>query len=242
MNNFALIVLTLVVVAVVNTAAYPPYDDNFLIEGDDDAEMIDLSHYGSSIFREPSNETGLLVASYDPNTDDRNPEEIGDYLEGDILIPPSFARNGLVAVSSHWPGAIVPFEISGYFGEYFAFECNSSAQLVSMAKWHLSISDARSMGMIEAAINEYHKRTCIRFRARTYERDYVSFTSDQTGCWSSVGRLGGRQVSAFTLQYIRTASETLILFIYFSPIKYECRPLTCNRQDARSKLEQSSMK
>lgn len=67
---------------------------------------------------------------------------------------------------------------------------------MSMAKYHLSISDARSMNMIEAAINEYHARTCIRFKARTYERDYVSFTSDQTGCWSSVGRLGGRQVSA----------------------------------------------
>lgn len=118
MNNFALICFALVIVAVVNTAAYPPYDDNFLTE-DEDAEMIDLSHFGSSIFREPNNETGLLVASYDPNTDDRNPEEIGDYLEGDILIPPSFGRNGLVAVSTHWPSAIVPFEISGYFGKYF---------------------------------------------------------------------------------------------------------------------------
>lgn len=118
MNNFALICLTLVIVAVVKTAAYPPFDDNFLTEEDDDAEMIDLSHFGSSIFRQPSNETGLLVASYDPNTDLRNPEEIGEYLEGDILIPPSFGRNGLVAMSSHWPGAIVPFEISGYFGEY----------------------------------------------------------------------------------------------------------------------------
>lgn len=126
MNNFAIICLTLVIVAVVNTAAYPPFDDNFLTEEDDDAEMIDLSHFGSSIFREPNNETGLLVASYDPNTDDRNPEEIGDYLEGDILIPPSFARNGLVAVSSHWPGAIVPFEISGYFGECFLLLSNES--------------------------------------------------------------------------------------------------------------------
>lgn len=117
MNNFVLICLAFVIAAVVNTAAYPPFDDNFLTE-DEDVEMIDLSHYGSAIFREPSNETGLLVASYDPNTDARNPEEIGEYLEGDILIPPSLARNGLIAMTSHWPSAIVPFEISGYFGMY----------------------------------------------------------------------------------------------------------------------------
>lgn len=120
MNNFALMCLILVIGAVVNTAAYPPFDDNFLTD-DEDVEMIDLSHFGSSIFREPNNETGLLVASYDPNTDDRNPEEMGDYLEGDILIPRSQVqgRNGLIAMSSHWPSAIVPFEISGYFGMYY---------------------------------------------------------------------------------------------------------------------------
>lgn len=51
------------------------------------------------------------------------------------------------------------------------------------------------MDMIERAINEYHRRTCVRFKPRTYERDYVTFTSDNTGCWSSVGRIGGKQVS-----------------------------------------------
>lgn len=108
------------VVALIASASASPFEDNFLNE--DDAEMIDLSHFGSSIFREPNNQTGLLVASYDPNTDTRNPEELGNYLEGDMLIPPSMARNGLIASSSHWPGAIVPFEIRGSFGMYnFAF-------------------------------------------------------------------------------------------------------------------------
>lgn len=51
------------------------------------------------------------------------------------------------------------------------------------------------MDLIEQAINEYHRRTCVRFKPRTYERDYVSFTNDPTGCWSSVGRVGGKQVS-----------------------------------------------
>lgn len=55
------------------------------------------------------------------------------------------------------------------------------------------------MDLIERAINEYHRRTCIRFKSRTYERDYIVFTSEPTGCWSSVGRIGGRQVSIQTL-------------------------------------------
>lgn len=59
------------------------------------------------------------------------------------------------------------------------------------------ILDAYGMDMIEKAINEYHRRTCIRWKARTYERDYVTFTNERTGCWSSVGRIGGRQVSYF---------------------------------------------
>lgn len=123
MNSFAIIHLIFAIAVVANAIPYPPFDDNFLDE--DDAELIDLSHFGSSIFREPSNQTGLLVASYDPNKNDLNPEEMGEYLEGDILIPPSFARNGLVAVSSHWPGAMVPFEIRGYFGKSFtAFDVN----------------------------------------------------------------------------------------------------------------------
>lgn len=55
--------------------------------------------------------------------------------------------------------------------------------------------DAKSMDLIERAIDEYARRTCIRFRPRTYERDYISFTNEPTGCWSSVGRIGGKQVN-----------------------------------------------
>ncbi|XP_055324074.1 hatching enzyme 1.2 isoform X2 [Sitodiplosis mosellana] len=152
--------------ALVSAAPYPSVDNNFVDE--DDVPSIDLSQYGSSIFGVPSNKTGQLVATYDPSTSEMNPEELGEYLEGDMLIRPDFGRNGLIASSSHWPGGVVPFEISGYF-------------------------DANGMDLIERAINEYHRRTCIRFKPRTYERDYVTFTSDSTGCWSSVGRIGGRQ-------------------------------------------------
>lgn len=51
------------------------------------------------------------------------------------------------------------------------------------------------MDLIERAINEYHKRTCIKFTPRAgHEPDYISIESGSSGCWSSVGRIGGKQV------------------------------------------------
>lgn len=49
------------------------------------------------------------------------------------------------------------------------------------------------MQMIEDAINQYHKNTCIRFVPHMGERDYISIESSSSGCWSSVGRVGGKQ-------------------------------------------------
>lgn len=90
-----------------------PIDGNSI---DEDVEYIDLSPYGASIFKEPSNLTGDLVSSYDPNTDEMNPEELGEYLEGDMRMPQSYGRNGVIATASHWPNGVVPYEIDGHFG------------------------------------------------------------------------------------------------------------------------------
>lgn len=97
-----------------NGAPFASIDDN---QVDGDLESIDLSQYGSSIYRIPSNETGYRVANYNPD-DGMNPEELGDYLEGDMVMPHDFGRNGLIAASSHWPNGIVPFEINGDYCEY----------------------------------------------------------------------------------------------------------------------------
>lgn len=102
------------IIAIANAA--PQGFENNLLEDDPTVPIIDLSHFGASIFGVPSNKTGQLVASYDPSTDGRNPEELGEYLEGDMLMPAGFGRNGLIAQSSHWASGIVPYEISGYFG------------------------------------------------------------------------------------------------------------------------------
>lgn len=83
----------------------------------DNEFKIDLSHLGVQIFGMPDNETGKLVANYDPREDKFNPEELGSYLEGDMLVPGTMSRNGLTLEITRWPDGIVPFEIDGDFGK-----------------------------------------------------------------------------------------------------------------------------
>ncbi|GIY10624.1 zinc metalloproteinase nas-15 [Caerostris darwini] len=46
--------------------------------------------------------------------------------------------------------------------------------------------------MFNAAFNNYHQYTCVRFVPRTNERDFVYMFSGQ-GCYSMVGKVGGQQ-------------------------------------------------
>ncbi|XP_075158663.1 hatching enzyme 1.2-like [Haematobia irritans] len=134
-------------------------------------DVIDLSFYGMALFGEPDDQyTARMVANYTPETSAVNPEELGSYLEGDILVPKQgvILKNGLTTQSSRWPNGIVPYEIRGNF-------------------------NAQDMSIIEHAIAEYHRRTCIRFVRRTSQQDYISIVSGNSGCWSSVGRVGGKQ-------------------------------------------------
>lgn len=79
-------------------------------------ETIDLSQYGSRVFGEPSKDVGAEVENWKANQKSGNPEELGSYLEGDILFLKGNARNGLIAETSHWPNGQIPFEIMGDFG------------------------------------------------------------------------------------------------------------------------------
>lgn len=50
------------------------------------------------------------------------------------------------------------------------------------------------MDLIEKAINAYHQNTCIKFfPRRSMDMDYISIENDKSGCWSSIGRIGGKQ-------------------------------------------------
>ncbi|XP_044739805.1 zinc metalloproteinase nas-4 [Chrysoperla carnea] len=135
----------------------------------DPEDLIDISHLGSAAFGKPDENTGEILDKWHPETNDSNAEEVGNYFEGDILIPKPLSRNGIGAESARWPGGKIPYEIKGYYS-------------------------AKDMSMIQAAMNDYHTMTCIQFVPRTSnDKDYISITSGNTGCWSSVGRIGGRQ-------------------------------------------------
>lgn len=139
---------------------------------DDTVGSIDLTHYGEKIFGSPDHRSGENLNEWE-RTRSGNPEEMGTYLEGDILFPinqSSSGRNGIVNQSYRWPNGVIPFEIAGSF-------------------------DAQSMNLIEKAINSYHQNTCIKFKPRSStNRDYISIQNSASGCWSSVGRVGGKQV------------------------------------------------
>jgi len=53
-------------------------------------------------------------------------------------------------------------------------------------------SNKFAMVVINAAMKEWSRKTCIRFKKRTTEADYVRFMM-ANGCWSYIGCQGGRQ-------------------------------------------------
>lgn len=67
-----------------------------------------------------------------------------------------------------WPSRRIPYAISSQYSSF-------------------------SRSRIASALEEYSKKTCIRFVPRTNERDYV-FIAPDDGCYSTIGRAGGRQV------------------------------------------------
>lgn len=55
-------------------------------------------------------------------------------------------------------------------------------------------TDTAQRNLIHEAMNDYHKYTCVKFKPYTGEEsDYIRITAGNTGCWSSVGRIGGKQ-------------------------------------------------
>uniref|UniRef100_A0A1A9VKK5 Metalloendopeptidase n=1 Tax=Glossina austeni TaxID=7395 RepID=A0A1A9VKK5_GLOAU len=161
------------------TIPLPDIDDNiveididyYLEEPENPKNVIDLSSFGTNIYGVPDEATAQLVANYSATESNVNPEELGSYLEGDILMPEDqvLTKNGIVLPSSRWPNGVVPFEIRGNF-------------------------NAREMSVIEHALEQFHRYTCVRFVPRTgQDNDYVSIANGNSGCWSTVGRTGGRQ-------------------------------------------------
>jgi hypothetical protein len=158
-----ILLLTLELGSIVSFPADIMKDDDMV-----DIDVIDLSRFGEKLFGDPDPEVGKMLDEWNPESG-QNPEELGTYVEGDMLIPMDEARNGLVKESSRWKERTVPYVIAS------------------------SVS-ATDRQIIKRAIDIYLSQTCIKFVPRTSEKDYVSIENSNSGCWSSVGRIGGKQV------------------------------------------------
>ncbi|KAK7865057.1 hypothetical protein R5R35_007184 [Gryllus longicercus] len=125
-----------------------------------------LPSFGSAVFGDPDEQIGEKVSAWS-NESGVNPEELGEYAEGDILFPAT-ARNGLATTMARWPEGVVPYKFSSQFSY-------------------------RDQELLQEAFRHYHEFTCIKFVPYTNQPDYIYITSSSTGCWSSVGRVGGMQ-------------------------------------------------
>ncbi|KAF2888692.1 hypothetical protein ILUMI_17481 [Ignelater luminosus] len=135
---------------------------------DYDKGGADLSYLGRTVFGEPNEESGKRVEQWNKSSK-VNPEELGSYAEGDILFPNDVRRNGVISETARWPNGVVPYNFDGGYSK-----------------------DQRET--IKTLMMEFHKATCIRFRMfEPNDTSWISITNDKTGCWSAVGRTGGKQ-------------------------------------------------
>ncbi|KAM7406519.1 hypothetical protein PAMP_000893 [Pampus punctatissimus] len=100
-------------------------------------------------------------------------------LEGDLLAPKT--RNAMTCWSQSclWRKAsngmvMIPFTVSREFTTY-------------------------ERQKIDYAMKAFHSRTCLRFVPRQNEYDYISI-ENKAGCFSALGRTGGRQVLSLNRQ------------------------------------------
>ena len=94
-----------------------------------------------------------------------------DALQGDIVLPNQENRNAIRDLTKKWPNAQIPYIITNQFSQ-------AERQIIARA------------------FNLYTQKTCIRFKARTTERDFFRFEKSNNGCVSyGIGRNGnGMQI------------------------------------------------
>uniref|UniRef100_A0A0N4UF60 Metalloendopeptidase n=1 Tax=Dracunculus medinensis TaxID=318479 RepID=A0A0N4UF60_DRAME len=110
---------------------------------------------------------------------------LGNKIEGDIAVDAfsSRFRRGAVRQSfRRWPDGEIPYAISTQYGPY-------------------------SRSIIANAMQEYHKKTCLRFVPRDplRHRNYIYIYPDD-GCYSLVGKSGGRQPLSLDSGCIQTGT------------------------------------
>ncbi|VDM43119.1 unnamed protein product [Toxocara canis] len=127
-----------------------------------------------------------------------------DVRFGDLLVSPRQLRKYLGAeekpkfvarkdiYDTRWQNNVVPFQLSNQYD--MADVGISSKVKVSLTRTllNLTISFSRKAFIVEA-LHELQRRSCFIFVKRTTQADYISI-EPLDGCYSYVGRIGGRQV------------------------------------------------
>jgi len=147
----------------------------------DESDLSDEFRYGS--LGEPLTPEDFENAEHMQDSSEPYPDEVmenQDLFEGDIVLPsrlrrmmqrsevdPDDFRNAIVNEYQKWPGGVIPYVISAAF-------------------------NTQERSVIARAILEYHRRTCIQFRPRSSEADYIHIQKGN-GCSSHVGRSRGGQ-------------------------------------------------
>uniref|UniRef100_A0A182P9B2 Metalloendopeptidase n=1 Tax=Anopheles epiroticus TaxID=199890 RepID=A0A182P9B2_9DIPT len=102
-------------------------------------------------------------------------EEVGGNFEGDIDLTSDqekavkYGYTAIIGESFKWPNNIVPYTI-----DTTAFTISQQNSILS-------------------AIQQIELVSCVRFKPRTTEQDYVRVLGGYSGCWASLGRRGGAQ-------------------------------------------------
>lgn len=158
-------------------------DDDYGGHNDDDNEDMKNDDSNDDDDNDDMNDYG------DGDDDTLNPEEnLGEhFFQGDLLTTSyqmkkinyllnsdyttsedkPYARALIKDVRRTWQHGVVPYQIKHNVG-------------------------AARRDIITSAIKHWEKRTCLRFKRKTKEKDYVQF-EEGNGCASYVGRIGGKQ-------------------------------------------------
>lgn len=77
---------------------------------------LNLQRLGPRVYNQPNKRTGKNLKEWVSSKQKGNPEEQGNYFEGDIIVDTE-GRNGVILTAQKWPGAKIPYEIVGSFSK-----------------------------------------------------------------------------------------------------------------------------
>ncbi|XP_071519355.1 astacin-like isoform X2 [Panulirus ornatus] len=122
-----------------------------------------------------------------------NPHLFQGDIKGIAGQEPGKERAAILGDEYLWPNAIVPY----IFGS--------------------SVTSYQEM-VIKEGMADIEKKTCIRFVERTIQQNYLEIVTDDSGCWSYVGTIGGKQMLSLDINgciYNGTAIHELMHAIGF---------------------------